>query len=168
MPQHNTITYHHFTPELAHHFKLINQQWIDAMFVMEDIDLQVLNEPQKYIIAKGGHIWFAEHQQLGIVGTGALYKKSPGVFELTKMGVLEQARGLKIGELLLRHILKQTQNISYETLFLLTNAKCAAAIHLYEKNGFRHDPQIMQDYGKSYERCNVAMRYSASKLAGEN
>lgn len=44
---------------------------------------------------------------------------------------------------------------------LLSNAKCAAAVHLYEKAGFRHDADIMARYGARCERCNVAMRYVA-------
>jgi N-acetylglutamate synthase-like GNAT family acetyltransferase len=162
MSKHNSIVFQSFTPALAQHFKSINQQWIEAMFVMEDIDMQVLSEPQKYIIATGGHIWFAQHPEFGVVGTGALYKKAEGIFELTKMGVLDQARGLKIGELLLKHILLQAKDIATKELFLLTNSRCEAAIHLYEKNGFVHNKNIMHKYGKAYERCNVAMKYLPS------
>lgn len=153
-----TIVMRNFSTELAHHFQSINQQWIEAMFKMEDIDKQVLSDPQKYIISPGGYIWFAEHPELGIVGTGALYKKGQGIFELTKMSVIQQARGLKIGELLLTHILKQARTIAFNQLFLLTNSKCEAAIHLYQKNGFVHDTQIMEKYGKAYQRCDVAMK----------
>lgn len=46
-----------------------------------------------------------------------------------------------------------------ETLYLLSNSKSAAAIHLYEKLGFVHDDNIMQRFGARYERCNFAMRY---------
>jgi hypothetical protein len=46
-----------------------------------------------------------------------------------------------------------------ETLYLLTNSKCVAAIKLYEKLGFQHDAQIMKAYGAAYARCNVAMRH---------
>jgi len=53
-----------------------------------------------------------------------------------------------------------------ETLYLLTNKDCAAAIHLYEKNGFHHDAEIMARYGARYERCNVAMRYEPDRLSG--
>lgn len=164
MNNNNSLIFHHYKPALAAHFKLINQQWIEDMFVMEDIDLRVLNEPQRCIIDPGGYIWFAEHPNLGIVGTGALYKKSDGIYELTKMGVLKSARGLKVGEHLLQYILSELQHISYKMLFLLTNTKCAAAIHLYQKNGFTHDDQIMQNYGKLYERCNVAMRYQPTNI----
>jgi len=148
-----------FEPALAHHFEAINKQWIDDMFVLETIDKQVLEDPQSHIIDKGGKIWFAEHPTLGIVGTCAFWNKGNNSFELTKMGVLKSARGLKVGEILLQHVLKEAQSLDIKKLFLLTNAKCAAAIHLYEKNGFVHDKTIMQDYGQNYARCNVAMLY---------
>jgi N-acetylglutamate synthase-like GNAT family acetyltransferase len=150
-----------YTKDLSHHFESINKQWIDEMFMLEDIDKQVLSDPQEYIIDKGGRIWFAEHPVHGVVGTCALLNKGNGAFELTKMGVLSPARGLKLGEQLLQYVLAQAATLHIKSLFLLTNAKCEAAIHLYEKNGFVHSQEIMQQYGQSYERCNVAMLYIA-------
>ncbi len=148
-----------FSDHLASHFESINAEWINAMFILEDIDKKVLQQPRKYIIDKGGKIWFAQHSTLGIVGACALLNKGDGNFELTKMGVLETVRGLKVGEVLLRYVIQEAVSMQINCLFLLTNSKCAAAIHLYEKNGFMHDSDIMQTYGKSYERCNVAMRF---------
>ncbi len=155
----NAITLFEYQPQYAPFFEFINSQWINDMFVLEDIDKKVLQQPQEYIIDKGGFIFFAEHQTLGIVGTCALMNKGNGAFELTKMGVLESARGLKIGEQLLNHVIKQAKYRQVKNLFLLTNAKCEAAIHLYEKNGFVHDTKIMEEFGACYERCDVAMRY---------
>ena len=149
-----------FTPQLALHFKTINQQWIEDMFVMEQVDQNILDYPQKLVLDTGGYIWFAEHPFLGVIGTCALNKKGDNIFELTKMGVLKDARGLKAGEQLLQYVLNQANALKIETLFLLTNKKCEAAIHLYEKNGFIHDQQIMQQYGQDYQRCNVAMKYA--------
>lgn len=148
-----------YQPSYAPFFELINSQWINDMFILEDIDKNVLQDPQRQIIDKGGFIWFAEHANQGIVGTCALMNKGDGAFELTKMGVLENARGLKVGEKLLVHVLEEATKRGIDKVFLLTNAKCQAAIHLYEKNGFVHDQGIMQKYGMSYERCDVAMRY---------
>jgi ribosomal protein S18 acetylase RimI-like enzyme len=148
-----------FTPELAQYFESINTLWIDEMFRLEDIDKQVLGNPQKYIIDKGGFVFFVKHQSLGVLGTCALLNSGNGNFELTKMGVLPSARGLKVGEKLLQYVIEQAMNLPINTLYLLTNKKCEAAIHLYEKNGFKHDADIMQSYGKNYERCNVAMKY---------
>ena len=152
-----------FEPALAHHFETINKEWIDDMFTLETIDKQVLEDPQSHIIDQGGKIWFAEHPKLGIVGTCAFWHKGDKCFELTKMGVLKSARGLKVGEILLQHVLNEAQSLNIKKLFLLTNAKCEAAIRLYEKNGFVHDKKIMQDYGQNYERCNVAMLYAQSE-----
>jgi N-acetylglutamate synthase-like GNAT family acetyltransferase len=148
-----------FTDQLAPYFESINAQWINAMFVLEDIDKQVLQLPRKHIIDKGGKIWFAKHSTLGIIGACALLNKGGGNFELTKMGVLDIARGFKVGEVMLRYVIQQAKTMDITCLFLLTNSKCEAAIHLYEKNGFEHDKQIMQTYGQSYARCNVAMRF---------
>jgi N-acetylglutamate synthase-like GNAT family acetyltransferase len=160
----SNVEFLEFTEELASHFESINTQWINDMFVLETIDKQVLQDPRTHIINKGGKIWFAKHTQLGIVGACALLNKGEGNFELTKMGVVDSARGLKIGELLLNYVIQKAMDMQINCLFLLTNAKCEAAIHLYEKNGFIHDKDIMQKYGQSYERCNVAMRYVATKL----
>ena len=135
-----------FRRELAPYFKSINEQWIREMFELEPADRAILDAPERMVITPGGKIWFAEHHSLGVIGTCALLKKSEGIFELTKMGVLEKARGLKAGEALLRHVLENACEMEIVKLFLLTNRVCEPAIHLYYKFGFRDDAQIMQDY----------------------
>ncbi|MBN7827234.1 GNAT family N-acetyltransferase [Bowmanella dokdonensis] len=129
------------------------------MFAMEPSDIAMLNDPRRIVIEPGGRIYFARHAELGVVGTCALMNKGSGVFELTKMGVLESARGLKVGEKLLQYCLEQARQMAIDCLFLLTNKQCAAAIHLYEKNGFIHCDDIMARFGQAYARCDVAMRY---------
>ena len=104
-----------------------------------------------------------EAQGLGIVGACALQKTGPTSYELTKMGVRESARGKKAGEFLLAAVIRRARELGADPLYLLTNAKCATAIHLYEKHGFQHDPEIMAKYGARYERCDVAMRYTGAK-----
>jgi N-acetylglutamate synthase-like GNAT family acetyltransferase len=149
-----------WSPARAQAFHDINAQWIEAMFALEVTDRQVLQNPQSMIIDKGGDILFVSMEGLGVVGACALMPgKDAGAFELTKMGVLNSARGLKAGEYLLAAVLDRARQMGIETLFLLTNWKCAAAIHLYEKLGFVHDEGIMATYGASYERCDVAMRF---------
>jgi N-acetylglutamate synthase-like GNAT family acetyltransferase len=153
------LTILNYTDHLAHHFHDINAQWISTMFRLEETDIAVLKNPRTRIIEAGGHILFVAHKELGVVGTCALQKTGERQFELTKMGVLDSARGRKAGEFLLRAILRRAKSLGTEKLYLLTNAKCASAIHLYEKLGFFHDADIMRDFGARYERCNVAMLY---------
>ena len=148
-----------YTPELAKHFKTINSEWIDDMFVMEDSDLEILNNPQEIVIEQGGKIYFALLPKLGVVGTCALLKKDQASFELTKMGVLKKARGEKIGETLLEHVVEQAKKMEVKNLYLLTNKICVPAIHLYLKAGFKHDEETMRNYGSKYDRCDIAMRY---------
>jgi GNAT superfamily N-acetyltransferase len=149
-----------WSQERATAFHEINAQWIQTMFSLEETDRKVLENPQCMIIDKGGDILFVAVEGLGIVGTCALMpSKDLGAVELTKMGVLDSARGLKAGEFLLAAILDRAREMRVEDLFLLTNTKCEAAIHLYEKLGFVHDEGIMATYGGGYQRCDVAMRF---------
>lgn len=154
-----------FDDSLAREFHDINAQWITTMFVLEQTDREVLENPRARIIASGGTILFVEAPGLGVVGACALQKTGPTSYELTKMGVRESARGLKAGEFLLKAVIARAQALGADPLYLLTNSKCAAAVHLYEKLGFAHDAGIMADYGARYERCNVAMRYRGGATA---
>ncbi|MCJ8277923.1 MAG: GNAT family N-acetyltransferase [Bdellovibrionales bacterium] len=147
-----------YSPELKSHFYDINKEWISSMFVMEPIDEEVLSNPDKYILNDGGQIWLASHPTVGIVGACALRKTGTSEFELTKMGVLQKARGLKVGEVLLKFVIDYVKENQIQLCYLLTNSKCEAAIHLYLKNGFEHSEEIMQRFGAQYERCDVAMK----------
>jgi DNA-binding MarR family transcriptional regulator/N-acetylglutamate synthase-like GNAT family acetyltransferase len=153
------LTIREYSDDLAGDFHRINAEWISSMFVLEENDIQILTRPRELIVDRGGVILFVEAEGLGIVGTCALIRIADGVFELTKMGVLESARGRKAGEYLLAATLERARAMEMETFYLLTNAKCASAVHLYEKLGFQHDTEIMRIYGSRYARCDVAMRY---------
>jgi DNA-binding MarR family transcriptional regulator/ribosomal protein S18 acetylase RimI-like enzyme len=148
-----------FRSDRAKDFHDINVQWIEAMFALEATDREVLENPEALIISQGGDILFAEVAGLGVVGTCALQKTGEGQFELTKMGVLEAARGHKVGEALLEAVLDRAIGLNAQVLYLMTNRRCEAAIHLYEKLGFRHDREIMERFGARYDRCDVAMRH---------
>jgi GNAT superfamily N-acetyltransferase len=155
----NDLSIINYDDDLAPHFYAINAQWIETMFVMEPTDRETLENPRTKIIDPGGNILFVAAPDLGIVGTCALQKTSEGAFELTKMGVLDSVRGRKAGEFLLSAMIDRARTMNAQKLYLLTNAKCEAAVHLYEKAGFIHDGAIMTDYGGRYARCDVAMSY---------
>lgn len=154
-----------FSDALADDFYHINAEWIESMYRLEQTDIDVLKHPRERIIAPGGDILFVEDPTLGIVGTCALQKTGERQFELTKMGVVDAARGRKAGEFLLHAIIARAHALGCDRLYLLSNAQSAAAIHLYEKLGFVHDAGIMEEFGKRYARCNVAMLYVAPARA---
>ena len=145
-------------------FRTINEAWIADMFVVEPHDAHVLSHPRECIVDRGGTILFAATEAGpetgGVIGTGALMPSDPGAAELTKMGVLAEARGTGAGRALLAALIAHARAMpGIDTLYLLTSRKCAAAIHLYEAAGFVHDADIMARYGGGYGRCDVAMRY---------
>jgi DNA-binding MarR family transcriptional regulator/GNAT superfamily N-acetyltransferase len=154
------LTIRDFSDDLAEPFYRINAEWIEEMFALEDNDVRLLSNPRELIVDKGGVVLFAQTPDLGVVGTCAIMKMKDGWFELTKMGVSKAARGRKVGEFLLAQALERAAAMGVaDRLYLLTNAKCAAAIHLYEKLGFVHDAEIMRLFGSRYERCDVAMSF---------
>ena len=148
-----------FRDELAGAFHDINAEWINSMFVMEDVDRDVLQNPRETIIEPGGVILFAELEGQGIVGAGALRWSEPGQLELTKMGVKSGLRGLKAGEFLLDALIERAATMNPDRLYLLTSKRCEAAIHLYEKSGFEHDAELLEVARHHYDRCDVAMTY---------
>ncbi len=159
----NTLEVLPYDQSLARHFHDINAEWVEDMFVLEDHDRHVLSNPEPYIIDKGGDILFVKSEEHGVVGACALMPDEHGFTELTKMGVRSSVRGQKAGAFLLRAVLERARELGFDQkLYLVTNTKCEAAIHLYEKNGFRHCDEIMELFGGRYERCDVAMRYRAS------
>jgi DNA-binding MarR family transcriptional regulator/N-acetylglutamate synthase-like GNAT family acetyltransferase len=151
------LTILEYSDALAPAFRNINAQWIHALYQMEQADLELLDNPRARIIDKGGDILFVEAEGFGVVGACALLKTAEGQYELTKMGVLESARGRKAGEFLLKAVIARAERLGAKRLYLLSNWKSAAAVHLYEKLGFAHDDGIMQEFGARYERSNVAM-----------
>ncbi len=153
------LVIHDWRPEFASDFERINAEWIEAMFSLEANDRRILGDPQGSIIAPGGTILCVEAEGAGIIGTCALLRIDDGVFELTKMGVSAAARGRGAGEYLLAEVLARAVAMDMRELYLLTSRKCGAAIHLYEKLGFRHDAGIMARYGARYARCDVAMAF---------
>lgn len=148
-----------FSDDLAPAFHDINAEWTSDMYRLEDTDREVLGNPRARIVDPGGAILFVEAEGAGIVGTCALQKTGERQLELTKMGVLAAARGCKAGEFLLAAVIERGLAMGADWLYLLSNRKSAAAVHLYEKLGFVHDAETMARFGARYERCDVAMRY---------
>lgn len=135
-------------------FRELNEEWISRFFKMEASDYKMLDNPENYIINKGGHIVFALLNN-EVVGTCALIKTSnePLVFELAKMAVSPKAQGKKIGYLIGRELINKAQDLKAKEIFLETNSSLVPAVKLYEKLGFQHI--AVKD--SPYERCDTKM-----------
>lgn len=142
-----------YSDELKEHMRTLNYEWLEEYFYVEEGDKISLSDPKKYIIDKGGFVFFAKNAD-EIVGTASLIKKTDQVFELGKMAVAKSARGLGIGKVLMEHCLELARQKQIETLILYSNTKLEPAIHLYRKYGFE---EIELEPGV-YERGNIKMQ----------
>ena len=133
-------------------FYHLNIEWLETYFYVEDFDREVLSKPQEYILNRGGHIFFAV-ENAEVLGTVALMPHNEDFFELTKMAVLPEARGKKIGQKLMHHCIdfSKTQKMK---LMLYSNTKLENAIYIYKKFGFI---EIPVEENSPYKRSNIKM-----------
>lgn len=131
-----------------------NIEWLETFFYVEDYDKEVLSNPEKYILNKGGHIFFVKYNQK-IVGTVALMPtENKGEFELTKLAVSPKYQGLKLGQKLIQHCIDFAKDNSIRNLMLYSNTKLHNSLYIFRKYGFTDIP--VEENGP-YARGNVKM-----------
>jgi len=153
-PHSDGILYRTFRPGDEAGFLRLNEDWIGKYFVLEPGDREVLSNPKTHILDPGGQICIAESDGK-TMGCCALIVIAPGEFELAKMTVSEDARGRGIGRQLLQFAIDEARRMGAHRLYLESNTKAEAAIHLYEDLGFRHLDAPAHE--SKYARANVFM-----------
>ncbi|MEP6940881.1 MAG: GNAT family N-acetyltransferase [Rudaea sp.] len=146
-----------FEPRWRDHFRRINGEWLERYWSLEEIDRRVLTQPEKIVIAPGGAILFALLDG-EVIGTVAMLCESPGVYELTKMGVETGFRGLGAGRALIEAMIAEFHRRRGKVLFLESNSQLAPALKLYESVGFVRQPTLRP--GSHYQRSDVYMIYA--------
>ena len=152
MSKKNVVDIIEFSEELSEPIKTLNYEWLEKYFRIEEGDVASLSDPQKHIIDKGGHIYYAKLNG-EIVGTASLLKKSETVYELGKLAVSDKAQGHGIGTILIEHCLNIAKQKQITTLILYSNTILRSAIHLFRKYGFE---EVELESGV-YERANIKM-----------
>ncbi len=141
-----------YSNEYKDSIKVLNYEWLEKYFKVEEGDARSLGNPQGEIIDKGGFIFYARYNG-EIVGTASLLRLTDDEFELGKMAVTESARGKHIGTLLLEHCLHVAVLKGIKKLILYSNTRLANAIRLYRKYGFVEIPL----QSGLYERADIKM-----------
>lgn len=142
-----------YSPEFKTDFQKLNENWIKKHFKMEDVDHQQLDDPENTILKPGGHIIMARYRGQ-VVGTCALIKTEDTGYELAKMAVSESFKGLGIGTILGKSIIKKATALHAEHIFLESNTALKEAVQLYLKLGFKK----ISGPPSPYERCNIQMK----------
>lgn len=143
-----------YKPDYSKSFYNLNIEWLKTFFYVEPFDEEVLSKPEQYIINKGGYIFFAIKDET-IVGTVALMPtEESNVLELTKMAVLPEMRGHKIGQKLLQYCIDFAKTKQLKALLLYSNTKLENAIYLYRKYGFK---ELELESNSPYKRSDIKM-----------
>jgi len=127
---------------------------------MEEMDHRSLGNPKQYILDPGGYIAVA---LLGdeVVGVCALIPchLDGYEFELAKMGVQENLRGIGIGKALAIHTVEKARALGAKKLFLESNRLLQPALSLYRKIGFVE----VSGVPSPYERSDIQMELDLLK-----
>ncbi|QSW88519.1 MULTISPECIES: helix-turn-helix domain-containing GNAT family N-acetyltransferase [Flavobacterium] len=148
-----------YKPEYHEAFRSLNVEWISTYFEMEEADYKALDNPDEYILNKGGKIFVALYQNEP-VGVCALIKMNNPEYdyEMAKMAVSPKAQGKSIGWLLGQAIVNSARELGAKKIYLESNTILKPAINLYYKLGFE------KVYGLEtpYKRCNIQMELVVS------
>lgn len=127
------------TAEDARAFRELNEEWITALFTLEDADRALLENPTGAIVDRGGQVLIAR-DGAERVGCVAVVPTGNGVFELSKMAVRPSQRNRGTGRQLIRAAIEVAARLGATSLFLGSSTRLPSAVHLYESVGFSHVP----------------------------
>jgi N-acetylglutamate synthase-like GNAT family acetyltransferase len=133
-------------------FIQLNNEWIEQFFELEENDHRLAKDPGK-IIRNGGYVLTITDNNR-VVGCCALFKKEKRTYEVARMAVCQSEQGKGIGKLLINEILSFAQKIAARKLYLVSNTRLEAAIHLYKSFGFI---TVYEGQHPSYRRGNIVM-----------
>ena len=153
MDKSDFISIQSFNNSYISDFYALNKEWIEESWHLEESDINDLSNPQKYIIDKGGEVFFAI-KNYKVIGTAAMVYADNKIFELAKMTVAEDCRGLGVANKLMDRCIEFAKEKAADKIFLITNSSLVIARNLYDKYGFK---EIVLDSNKYGDRGNVKM-----------
>lgn len=102
-----TIKVEVFRDDLGPHFEKLNLEWIERHFRVEGRDREVLGNPRREIVDRGGEVFFLLDGNV-VLGTCAMIPHAEGAYELSKMAVDPASRGRGLGDRLIEMTLDLT------------------------------------------------------------
>lgn len=129
----------------------LNLAWIEKYFKVEPQDVEMLNNIEQ-IIAAEAMIYFALEADT-VIATCMVMPKNNQVWEICKLATDENYQGRGAGAAVLEACMNYAKNRGAKKLLIVTNTILSAAMHLYEKVGFREVPIDETEY----ERVDIQL-----------
>jgi len=153
------ISIESFKKEYISDFYALNKEWIEESWQLEESDINDLSNPEKYIIDKGGEVFFAIKNDK-VIATAAMVYMNNRIFELAKMTVAQECRRLGVANQLMDKCIDFAKENNALKIVLITNSSLIIARNLYDKYGFK---EIALDSDKYGDRGNVKMTLNLVK-----
>ncbi len=128
-----------YQPIYKEDFKRLNIEWIEQYFKVEPYDLLQLDNPEEFLLDKGGAIFLAKADN-EIAGTCAIEKMSETSYELVKMAVSPKFQGYGIGKILGQRVIEEAKKMGAKHFYLESNTILTPALTLYKSLGFVEVP----------------------------
>ena len=153
--EHSEVQIVEFQPQYKKAFYELNRKWIELYWELEPHDIEVLENPEKHILDKGGHIFVALYNgfPVGVCALCPMPEESAYDFELAKLAVNNSIQRKGIGRRLCDAVIDKARELGGEMLFLESNTRLKPAIAFYRKLGFKELPE----YHPAYARGDIQM-----------
>lgn len=156
--EHSEVEIVEYQPQYKKSFYELNRKWIELYWELEPHDIEVLENPEKHILDKGGYIFVALYNgfPVGVCALCPMPQESAYDFELAKLAVNNSIQRKGIGRRLCDTVINKARELGGEMLFLESNTRLKPAIALYRKLGFKELPE----YHPAYARGDIQMELS--------
>lgn len=142
-----------YEPRFKNDFVEMNRAWIAEMFVMEPEDERELGNIEPYIEA-GGQIFFALDDDENVMASCMIAPRADGDWEIMKFAARKKYAGVGAGNAVLSACIDYAKQRQLPKVIIVSNRKCAQAVHLYRKHGFT---EIAVDKERfPFERADIA------------
>lgn len=140
-----------YNPKFKKNFIEMNKAWIEEMFVMEQEDIDIL-ENFEALLAQGGEIFFTLDDNENVLACCMIEPLPNGEWEIAKFASTGRVKGA--GSLCLQACIDYAAAKGIDKVLIVSNTKCAAAVHLYRKFGFTEIPVDKEKF--PFDRANIA------------
>lgn len=142
----------------AQDFVALNTAWIVSLFgQLEKEDIETFQNIEREIV-NGGMIYFATEND-EVMATCMTRHIGNEIWEICKLAANEKYKGKGAGNAVFEQCMKYAIDHGAKKLFMLSNSRLQAALHIYHKYGFKEIK--LKDY--EYERGDIAFELTVNQ-----
>ncbi len=131
-----------FEPGLREHFRRLNQQWLERYFRVEEVDRRIVRRSRRAGPSMSAARFSSPPMRARSWVPARSSRESEGVYELSKMGVDENYRGLGAGRKPLDEAIAEAPPSGRPVSCSWSRTAASIGPGMYERAGFVRQPSI--------------------------